>query len=548
MKKLFVLFAFVVSAVLVQAQEMSRPKLDTGNVAEALKLYENEDVAGAVDLLLKEIEVDAKNGYAYFYLAYIFQCENGESLGLEESEVEMVQAPTFLLLYYDFALKKLPKKDKYFRSLCYVYQSFVFRNEETYDLANEALDDALKLYDNSSFITEKGQNYILMEEFDKAEQAFVEANRKDESPNNYLGLAITYINVGKYDEAIEMANKVLAYDDEHYDYALAQIARAYIGKGDFENALEPAISSYLLGGGNLAWDMLLILFDEIPEQVVAKAKIALVKLSDDVEVKLKIKDLLARAYVELGDHRNAIKYGLEVYNELPEYFYACALVTTSYYELGEYDEALVFVDKLIALDTTNAAVYRLKSNIYYAMADLDKAVDVVNIAISMDPEDASFYLTRGKFYRYMGRVDEAIDDYMMVVTLNPDDSYAYIQRGVLLKQQGKNVLAEEDFRKAIELDSMNNECMSMCYGYLFLGEKEKAIETFVKCYDEKMIDDYNAACLFSLMGEKNMALRYLERSLDLGNRDFAHIGFDTDLDNIREMPEFKVLIEKYRNR
>ena len=547
MKKLFVLLLVVVSALVMQAQEMSRPLLETGRVAEALELYKAGDVAGAVDLLLDEIEANRKNGYAHFHLGYIFQYADGDKLGLEQSEVESVKAPLSILICYDNAFEYIPKKDKYYRALCKVYQAFVFRGEELYDSSNSALDMAFKLYDNPVFISEKGQNYILKGEYNMAIQAFESSNSIGETTANYMGLAISYINLEQYDDAIRMIEKVLERNDDQYSYALAQLARVYVGKGEYENAVAPALDSYLFDAGDLAWNMLTFLLDETPELVVAKAKIALVKNQDDKTKVLQLKDLVARAYYKLDDYRNVLKYAIEVHEEVPDYYYICALLMSSHAELGEYDKALVYVDRMIAIDTMNSEAYKFKANLYYSMANLDKALETINYAISLDPEVASYYGIRGKLNHYMGRLDDAIEDYMMAVTLDPEDSYSYIQRGVLLKKQGKNVLAEQDFRKAIEVDSVNNECLAMSFGYCLLGNKEKAIETFVECYDAKMIDDYNAACLFALMDEKNMALRYLERSLDLGYRDFAHIQFDTDLDNIREMPEFKALIEKYKN-
>ena len=57
---------------------------------------------------------------------------------------------------------------------------------------------------------------------------------------------------------------------------------------------------------------------------------------------------------------------------------------------------------------------------------------------------------------------------------------------------------------------------------------------------------YDAACLYSQMDNKQKALEYLEKSLELGYRRFAHIERDQDMDPIRDMEEFKALILKYK--
>ncbi|MBQ3732284.1 MAG: retroviral-like aspartic protease family protein, partial [Muribaculaceae bacterium] len=86
------------------------------------------------------------------------------------------------------------------------------------------------------------------------------------------------------------------------------------------------------------------------------------------------------------------------------------------------------------------------------------------------------------------------------------------------------------------------------YAYLGLGDNEKAIA----CIDTIIARDttsfdgyYNKACLYSRMNDKENALRFLRKSLELGNRHFGHMSRDADLDNIRDTDEFKALIEEF---
>jgi clan AA aspartic protease (TIGR02281 family) len=58
---------------------------------------------------------------------------------------------------------------------------------------------------------------------------------------------------------------------------------------------------------------------------------------------------------------------------------------------------------------------------------------------------------------------------------------------------------------------------------------------------------YDAACLYSKMGMKDEALKFMEKSLEKGYRRFAHMEVDEDLDNIRNTEEYKALINKYKN-
>ena len=57
---------------------------------------------------------------------------------------------------------------------------------------------------------------------------------------------------------------------------------------------------------------------------------------------------------------------------------------------------------------------------------------------------------------------------------------------------------------------------------------------------------YDAACLYSRMGESDKALEFLRTAFEKGYRRFAHIEMDDDLGEIKHWPEYKDLILKYR--
>jgi tetratricopeptide (TPR) repeat protein len=52
---------------------------------------------------------------------------------------------------------------------------------------------------------------------------------------------------------------------------------------------------------------------------------------------------------------------------------------------------------------------------------------------------------------------------------------------------------------------------------------------------------YNIACSYALMGEKEQAFKWLEKSLDMGFRDLNLVRTDTDFDSIRNDARFKKL-------
>ncbi|TXD64460.1 transglutaminase domain-containing protein [Polaribacter glomeratus] len=53
---------------------------------------------------------------------------------------------------------------------------------------------------------------------------------------------------------------------------------------------------------------------------------------------------------------------------------------------------------------------------------------------------------------------------------------------------------------------------------------------------------YNLVCMYSLKNDKKNALKYLKKAIHEGFIDYEHLKNDTDLDNIRNYAEFKILV------
>ena len=85
--------------------------------------------------------------------------------------------------------------------------------------------------------------------------------------------------------------------------------------------------------------------------------------------------------------------------------------------------------------------------------------------------------------------------------------------------------------------------------YLFTKDWEAAVETFEQMLEIQGSNStalYNLACAFSLQNKSEEALDYFSRSVAAGFTDVQHILTDTDLDNLRELQEFKAIVERLK--
>lgn len=56
---------------------------------------------------------------------------------------------------------------------------------------------------------------------------------------------------------------------------------------------------------------------------------------------------------------------------------------------------------------------------------------------------------------------------------------------------------------------------------------------------------YNLACSLALLGEPDEAIRALARSLECGYSDLEYLKIDSDLDTLRNEPQYRKLLSRY---
>jgi clan AA aspartic protease (TIGR02281 family) len=251
-------------------------------------------------------------------------------------------------------------------------------------------------------------------------------------------------------------------------------------------------------------------------------------------------------------HEKQYKKAVEAYEEANKRNASPAIlrwVAHCYSEMGLYENALNSIDQALNMDSTDLVNLERKANILYEMGNAKSAIDVYTQVLNTQPEYAFGYYRRGWFKELTGDFDGAIEDLSICVVLDPEESYAFETRGDIYLRQGKKELAEADFLKVIEIENTPEKYSCIHYAYQGLGQYDKAIEmmdSIIAREEDRAGSYYDAACLYSRMDNKQKALEYLEKSLELGYRRFAHIERDQDMDSIRDMEEFKALILKYK--
>lgn len=523
------LFLLIVCTSALYADNIKRP--DSYNYTRGVEAVQKNNTEEALDYLNKEIAEHPDNGYAFVWLAY-----------LRNSNEEYGRALTAA----NTAIKKLPTKDKEYKAFAYTVRASVSLNlQDTVQALKDYAQAISQTPEDDRLYNVRAQVYYEQGKYDLADNDYRKMiSLKEGDVMGYMGLGRNANAQKRYEDAIKQFDYVNKLEPA-YSSAYSFRAESYMGLKKYNEAVDDVIMGLSLGNDDKAFFELQTLADSAFTQTVAKLKVQKMKEPKDASWPYN----LGVVYEHTDKYAKAIQYYKESF-AIDSQKETANRISNCYDEIGDYYKALDYCNQAIASDSAETDYLYTKANILDNAGRTEEAIKIMDSYIEKNPEDAFPYYRRGWFKDHLGKSDDAIEDYTMAITLYPDDAYQYLNRGVLYLQKGNKQAADEDFKQAIRLDSIPEEADCSFYAYYYLGDKNKAIETLNKVL-EKTDDNgtfYDAACLYSIMGNKDKALSYLRKSLEKGYRRFAHIKRDRDLNNIRNTPEFKALINEYEQK
>ena len=512
----------------VNAQSVKRP--ESYNYQRGLEAMQDEKRQEALEFFNKDLKENPKNGYSYSWIAML----RGQN---EEYGRALTAA--------DLAIKYLPKKDAEYIIFAYTTRAGVYLHLEDTVKAMSDYDTAIKVKPDEGALYEKrAQIYFEQERYDLAAADYhkmIELNPGDVM--GYMGLGRNANEQRNWTEAIKQFDYVTKLSSD-YSSGYSFRAESYIGLEKWNEATDDIVSALALEWDRKAMYLATTLKEPAFTMIVSKMKIQSVKSPNE-----------ARWPYVMGtmyQHEKQYKKAVEAYEEANKRNASPAIlrwVAHCYSEMGLYENALNSIDQALNMDSTDLVNLERKANILYEMGNAKSAIDVYTQVLNTQPEYAFGYYRRGWFKELTGDFDGAIEDLSICVVLDPEESYAFETRGDIYLRQGKKELAEADFLKVIEIENTPEKYSCIHYAYQGLGQYDKAIEmmdSIIAREEDRAGSYYDAACLYSRMDNKQKALEYLEKSLELGYRRFAHIERDQDMDPIRDMEEFKALILKYK--
>lgn len=524
----FILSILVLCSSVMLADNIKRP--DSYNYSRGVEAINNNNAEEALDYLNKEINEHPDNGYAFAWIALVRNYNEEFGRALTAANV---------------AVKKIPSKDKEYKAFAYGTRAQVYLNLEDTIQALKDYSQAINIVpDDDRFYNQRAQVYYEQGKYDLADKDYLKMiSLKEGDVMGYMGIGRNANAQKRYEDAIKQFDYVVKLEP-NYSSAYSFRAESYIGLKKYNEAIDDVISALGIDRDRKAFYELQELADSAFEQTVAKLKVQKIKEPNEQSWDYD----LGIVYERAAKYNKAIAYYKESL-EKESNIITASRISSCYDDLGDYDKALEYCNQAIALDSVKTNYLYEKANILDNAGRTQEAIKTMSDYIANTPDEPAGYYQRGWFKDHSGDIEGALEDYTMAITLQPNEAYAYLNRGVLYRLKGENAKAESDFKQVVRLDSIPEEADCSFYAYYYLGQKDKAIEVLNTMLDkDKKGNCYDAACLYSVMGEKEKALSYLRQSLEDGYRRFAHIKRDRDLINIRNTEEFKVLLKEFEEK
>ena len=151
--------------------------------------------------------------------------------------------------------------------------------------------------------------------------------------------------------------------------------------------------------------------------------------------------------------------------------------------------------------------------------DLERACESFRKAADCEPDDYQSVLLQGQLYVSLGR---------------PEQVTRVLEEGVARAE--RSLERHPDDYRALNLGAL---------GLLQLGQQEKAkawMQQSLQNAPRDPVIEYNAACFYALANDTDAALRSPERCKAMGALEDDWWQYDSHLDALRELPEFRAIV------
>lgn len=506
------------------------------NFKEGKKALDEGNENTALEYFNKDISDNPKNPVTYYYRASIFynNAENARALNDVNAGLKFVIA-----------------KDKQLKALLHELRAKIYVELEESEKAIEDYTMAIKNYGTDpDFYIGRGQLYAEKSMFDKEQQEYLAILKFDETnAAAHALLARNYIALEKYAEADKLLSKLKKLHPD-FDEAYYYSAIIAFKNENYNQAIDDSFRAFVLDDDDDA-NRKLFLDCSTHNYPLALARITN-KSNEEPENDFWIfyKGVLLENKEDYIEAVQAFTKVIKLINEPNKI--VLSRRAGCYQNIGLHELAIADYDVVLAEDSTRAFDYAMRGDSKRLLGKYDEAVNDYSRAIELEPRVQTFYYRRGWVNEdFLKNYNAVLRDYNKAIEIDKDYVFNYIHRGRFYKNRLNDIQkANADFEMILKLDTaVIDEGNCRQYALQELGRETEAIAWMNKILEKYPTEGnyYNATCLYSLMKRPADAIKFMTLAFENGYKDISHLNNDDDLDNMRNIPEFRALVEKWKN-
>ncbi len=264
---------------------------------------------------------------------------------------------------------------------------------------------------------------------------------------------------------------------------------------------------------------------------------------------LESSNVIANGAQNLAKGEKAARRALELKPNSLEGILSLGAILT---EAGRNMEAIQTLRPATTLAPNSEWVWDQLGYVYHYAGLDDAAEKAYRRSVELNPTTTRIHWMHGRMLLYVGRASEAEQELRQALAENPNHFKAMAFLGKFLYYQGKLDEAEPVLSRAVELAHNNGDNSAQvmaAFLYASRGQRDKIDPKILESRPTDVIDGdlaYWTGGIHALLGEKEEALAWLRRAVEVGNHNYPWFQKDKNYDSLRGDPEYQRIMQEVR--
>jgi DNA-binding SARP family transcriptional activator/TolB-like protein/Flp pilus assembly protein TadD len=203
--------------------------------------------------------------------------------------------------------------------------------------------------------------------------------------------------------------------------------------------------------------------------------------------------------------------------------------------------------RAIELDPNYAPAHQWYGQLLTYQKKFDAGLAELRRAQQLDPLSPVITLNLGLPPYFSRDYDAALAQFRRAFEFQPDFPFAHFFIGWALEQKRQLPEALAEFQKAVAIDPTPSAWAYLGHGQAASGSRKAAEETLLKLQDlsrQRYVSPYYLAIVCAGMGEKGLALGYLDKALEDHSDSMVLLGVEPKFDILRTEAQFKEILRR----